>query len=440
MPRYNELVVAATHNSYSPGERGSIPHQLDAGVRFIELDIHDNGIETLHDYRLGHLKPGAEVAHGGGNPTTDMLSDWLQVIAGWSARKRPHVPIVVMLDLKDPFTDNRSYAGGNFARLNDIVDGCLPMLFTPEELGNWPEHLEGRVIVVLSGDAPSRRAYVRDTGHNPAVAVTAGGRIVEVHDSGTGDLWYWTGEFVSPTSVRWHRHGWYDTGRSPAIAMDDAGRIVEVHMDPTDSQLWYRVGQLGPDFELSWTAVGGRPFPHDDPGISPSVRFVGANAVREVHRGTSSGRWYWNGALAGGKVNWTRSDSGRTNDPQFPKAQAAAGGRSIIVSTASNGAFGGDTLLYAAGGGGVQRIRYRQRCFTEVQPGDDVLSRDGLWFFAGPAGDAAWAARWRRQGKLVRLWDFDEVVRTDPPVNYAATNHPDAQWYRDYLASVGAVS
>lgn len=38
----------ATHNSYSGnlgGTRGSIVSQLDAGVRFLELDIHDEGLQ-----------------------------------------------------------------------------------------------------------------------------------------------------------------------------------------------------------------------------------------------------------------------------------------------------------------------------------------------------------------------------------------------------------
>jgi hypothetical protein len=303
------------------------------------------------------------------------------------------------------------------------------------------------VIVVLSGDTGNRRAYARDPGHNPAVAVNAAGRIVEVHDSGDGDLWYWTGEFISATEVRWHRHGWYDTGRLPAVALNRAGRVVEVHQAPSGDRLWYRVGSLTADHELEWTASAGRSFPNEDNGRNPSVRFVDASAtrVREIHESQSTGdRWYWNGTVSGGAIAWTRDDGGQTHHPLFNKSQDSAGGRAISVKTGSNGAFGSDTLLFNAGSTRSQRIRYRQLAFVEVQPGDGDLAQEGAWFFAAPASDGGarrWAQGWRRGGKLVRLWQFNSSnFGTDPPPSYPATDHSDAGWYVDYCAAVSAVS
>src|SRR4051812_7686345 len=120
MARYKEIVVAATHNSYSGGDRGSLTHQLDHGVRFVELDVHDNDFGQA-GYRVGHDEPGDAVEHSGGNPPGNGLGEWLQVIADWSAQQRTHVPIVVALDLKDPLTDNPSYRDGNPAALNDAL-------------------------------------------------------------------------------------------------------------------------------------------------------------------------------------------------------------------------------------------------------------------------------------------------------------------------------
>ena len=37
-------------------------------MRFVELDVHDNGYAEVGDYRVGHLDPSHEVAHGGDNP------------------------------------------------------------------------------------------------------------------------------------------------------------------------------------------------------------------------------------------------------------------------------------------------------------------------------------------------------------------------------------
>jgi hypothetical protein len=207
------------------------------------------------------------------------------------------------------------------------------------------------------------------------------------------------------------------------------------------------VGRLTADHELEWTAKAGRSFPDQDNGRNPSVRFLTATAtrVREIHQSPSTGNhWYWNGALSGGAITWTRDDDGRTHDPLFNKSQGSAGARTISVKTGSSGAFGNDTLHFTAGSAESQRIRYPQLAFVEVQRGDDELAREGAWFFAAPAGDGGartWAQGWRQGGKLVRLWQFNAShFGTDPPPSYPATDHPDARWYVNYCAAVGAIA
>lgn len=386
MTRYNDLVFRATHNSYAgapSGDLGSLRRQLDRGVRFLELDVHDNEFASA-GYRIGHESPGSGVVHAGGNPRSDRLGAWLQTIARWSVGNSRHAPITLALDLKDRLTDNRSFAQGNLARLNqELLEAFGPRLFTAEQLpgGRWPtlEALRGRLIVVLSGDQWTRLAYLRDPGHNPAVAVNSTGRVVEVHDSGGGELWYWTGEFASPGRLLWHRHGRYDTGQRPAVARNDAGFLVEVHEDPDpgDDRLWYRVGRLTSDLEIDWLSQAGRGFPGADQGVSPSIRFVdrASELVREVHESPSSGlHWYWNGSLdvASRAVAWSRAeaDEGQTSDPLFDKARDGAARRKLAVRT------------------GFNERRYA----------------------------------------------------TDPPVSFPATDHPATKWYEHYCAGVGAVS
>ena len=66
-------IFRATHNSYSgnvDGAKNSITYQLDHGIRFIELDVHDNGYATSHDYAIGHDSPGDQVDHSGTRPRT----------------------------------------------------------------------------------------------------------------------------------------------------------------------------------------------------------------------------------------------------------------------------------------------------------------------------------------------------------------------------------
>lgn len=450
---FGEVVSAATHNSYagSPtGDLGSVRRQLDRGVRLLELDVHDTAFASA-GYRIGHDAAGDGVAHGAGNPTTDSLRSWLQTVATWSAANPHHAPIVLVLDLKDDLTGNRSYAHGNLARLNAELLDRLPGLVTAEQIGDrpWPtiDALRGHVLAVLSGNLKTRLAYGRDGGHHPAVALNAAGHVIEVHDSGDGDLWYWTGELVSPERVRWHRHGHYDTGQKPAIALDDRGLVVEVHEDPDrgDDRLWYRVGRLTPDFELVWSAAAGRSFPDADEGVNPSVRFVGpaAGHVREIHRSEETGRhWYWDGSWrSDGSMTWTRDDidGGQTNDPRFGTARAAAGRREVQVGCEP----GRDTLVCQAGSAAPRRIRYRPIAFVERQRGDS-RAPDGARFFAADAGDAAartWAEARRREGKLVRLWQFnDPGFATNPPPSFPATDHPAAKWYVDYCAALGVIT
>ena len=461
MSRYNELVFRATHNSYAgapSGDLGSLRRQLDRGVRFLELDVHDSEFASA-GYRIGHASPGDGVVHGGGNPRGDGLGAWLGSVERWSDGNPRHAPITLALDLKDRLTDNRSFAQGNLARLNEeLLEAFGPRLFAAEQLTSdpWPtlEALRGRLIVVLSGDEGTRLGYVRDPGHNPAVAINGSGQVVEVHDSGGGELWYWTGEFSSPGRVRWHRHGRYDTGQRPAVALDDAGLLVEVHEDPDpgDDRLWYRVGRLTSDLEIDWFSQAGQSFPGADQGVRPSIRFVdrASEYVREVHESPRTGQhWYWNGSLdsSSREVIWRReeADEGRTSDPLFDKARDGAAGRKLAVRTGSHGAFESDTLLYTTGSTGSHRIRYRQLAFVETKRGDaPALEREGAWFFSASAKNPdsrKWAQDHRLDGKLVRLWEFNERhYATDPPVSFPATDHPATDWYEDYCAAVGSVA
>lgn len=111
----------ATHNSYSGdfgGKRGSITEQLDAGVRFLELDLHTVNFGAVGDYEIGHGTPGDQVWHQGGNPATNRFRDWLAVIASWSRRHERHAPITVLLDIKTGWGKLPNAAAGNHGALN----------------------------------------------------------------------------------------------------------------------------------------------------------------------------------------------------------------------------------------------------------------------------------------------------------------------------------
>ncbi|MER7274065.1 Ca2+-dependent phosphoinositide-specific phospholipase C [Dactylosporangium sp. NPDC000244] len=441
---FASAVFRATHNSYSGnvgGSRGSITAQLDSGVRFVEFDVHDNGYATNHDYSIGHNGPGDAVDHTG-NPASNLLRDWLQSVSAWSAAHPSHAPLVVMLDLKDDLTDNPSFAAGNLSALNqelrDVFGSRLLMAKdVPGALGTIGS-LRGRVLTLLSGDAGSRTEYRRDAGFHPAVAINARGQVVEVHDSGSGALWYWTGTYGADGRITWLRHGRYDSGTTPAVALSDNGQLVEVHKSQTADTLWYHVGTIGDDGDITWS-----PSRQYDTGVLPTIRFTGGGTtVREVHRSQSSSQnWNWTGTLSAGAMTVAWSGNGKTSDALFDTATATAGGARVSVRTGADGAAPAQTLLYSTGLVSTERIRYVQTAFDEFQAGDAAVLQEGALFYASTASNSAFITAARQGGHIVRGWDFDSAsYATNPPANYPATNHPSDGWYTTLLTQSGAVS
>jgi hypothetical protein len=443
---FASAVFAATHNSYSgnvDGSKGSIVSQLDRGVRFLEFDIHDNGYATNGDYAIGHDAPGNKVDPAG-NPASILLRDWLWTVSVWSAAHPRHAPLLVMFDLKDDLTDNTSFAAGNLTALNqELRDVFGTRLLEAKDVAGalgTVGSLRGRILTLLSGDAGTRTEYRRDVGYNPAVAINARGQVVEVHDSGGGALWYWTGRYGADGRVTWSRHGRYDTGVTPAVALNDNGQLVEVHKSENADTLWYHVGQLDWNGEITWS-----PSRQYDTGILPTISFVDAGTtVREIHRSQSNNQnWDWHGTLnaAAFTVSWNGATHGKTADPRYDKTFSARGSAWVAVWTGPDGAAPAQTLHYATDRVFTDRIRYTQVAFDEYQAGDSALLQEGARFYAATATDTAFITWARQNGRIVRGWDFDSPSdATSPLANYPATNHPSDAWYLNLLNQAGAVS
>jgi hypothetical protein len=443
-PPLPSAVFRATHNSYSGninGARGSIAYQLDHGIRFIELDIHDNGYATSRDYAIGHDSPGNQVDHAG-NPASNNLRDWLNVINTWSVQHPAAAPIVVALDIKDDLTDNVSYAAGNLAALNQELTTVFgPRLLWAADYPASPptvDALRGRVLPLLSGNGKTRTEYKRDVGANPAVAINGRGQVVEVHDSGGGALWYWTGTYGADGRVTWLRHGRYDSGVTPAVALNDNGDLVEVHQSQTATTLWYRVGRLGADGEITWSAS--RQY---DNGVLPTVRFTDAagTQVREIHRSQSSSQnWTWDGALNAGATTVSWTGNAKTSDARYDKATSASGTARVHVWNGADGPTPSQTLRIDTDRHTGDRIRLPQVAFDEFQQGNSAELQQDALFYAAPAGESGFIIAARQAGRLVRGWDFDSAGdATDPPASYPATNHPYDAWYQNLLTQAGAI-
>lgn len=100
----------------------------------------------------------------------------------------------------------------------------------------------------VSWDASS---HSYDTsGIAPSVALTAGGRVLEVHKGGSSDaLYYRMGKLTDKLLISWDKssHQYDSSGFDPAIAVDIYGRVIEVHRGANSSPLYYRTGLIAGD-------------------------------------------------------------------------------------------------------------------------------------------------------------------------------------------------
>ena len=454
MASFHEAVFRATHNSYEHG-RGTIAEQLDSGVRFLEIDVHD--AEYLrHGYRIGHNWPGDAVGNGGGNPASDRLEDWLAAIAEWSGGHDRHAPITVTLDAKNDLTDGESHSAGNFAALNELLRRVFgERLLAASDLGeaDWPplEELRGRILCVLSGSHDGRLGYARDGGYEPAVAVAPSGVVVEAHASGSGGLWYWTGR-QAEGRVRWARHGRYSAGGTPAVAVADGGAVVSVHGAPGNGAACC-VGRLDPGtLEIDWSESSPAPLPAVASNPFPHVRLTGEDRLRVTYE-SSHGRMAFGGRLRDGSIDWDDDDSAgpaTAADARFHRDHAAAGDVEISVVSVHDGSTG-TKLLYGTGTVDADPIRYEQVLFVEGKGADGpfvhdlepVLGPHDPRFYATGGGGGsrpAWGRALRDAGKLVRFWGFEEAdTGRDFVPSFPACDHPSAGWYTRYCDENGAL-
>lgn len=153
---------------------------------------------------------------------------------------------------------------------------------------------------------PSRKY---DNGQRPAVAAS-GTTVVEVHESeGNSGLWYHVGRIEGDT-VRWGGSHKYDSGANPRVAMNRHGVVVEVHKSEWNAGLWYHVGRVSGD-TIKWG-----PSRKYDTGITPSVSINDDGVVVEVHQSEGNdGLWYHVGRVSGDSISWGPSrkyDTGTT--------------------------------------------------------------------------------------------------------------------------------
>ncbi|NUR50707.1 MAG: phosphatidylinositol-specific phospholipase C domain-containing protein [Hamadaea sp.] len=436
---FREAVFAATHNSYSGnigGDRGDLTTQLDRGVRQLELDLHlVNG-----RFEVGDDGPGDAVYHGGTNPKTNALPDWLLTIKKWSAQHPEAAPITLVLAMHSNLNTDQGVASVLVDDLTENIGADRLARLSPKAT---VDDLRGKIIPVLSGRMDSRLAYLRDQGVVPAVAVNSHGQVVEVHDSGHGTLWYWIGQWQADNTVRWLSHGRYDTGTNPAVALTDSGMLVEVHQSEHAKRLFYRLGQIDSTGGLRWRV----PSTSYGDGERPSLLLTGPSTVNEIHRTDTHPVEYLTrtGQIGQKEIRW--SGLTITHDHGHPTDWGCtAASRCIEVRTGGFSYLMEKTLQYRTNvldDSAWQRVIYPQIMATEVQYDDSKERRVypmlllNSTFAAAPADRGVAQTTWmndvRDWGHPLREWAFAQDSQGLPIPNFPSTDHPYATWYLRYL-------
>jgi hypothetical protein len=434
MPAYDATLFRGTHNSYSGGARGSLVDQLGAGVRWLEIDVHARGFAALGDFRVGHLKPGSEVAFGDGNPDSALLGDWLAVVARWSSQ-HAHAPITLVLDAKDDLVSPDCGSPEDLNRRLEAAFGAR--LFTRDEhdrAGSWPDvaALGNRIVAVLSGNGNTRASYRWAFGTEPAMSVNSRGDVVVVYRSTAGDLNCFVGAIGDAGSIEWQHKSTYCFSRMPlsrpAVGVNDEGWIVAAHQfEPPEgfvgARLESMVGRIGEDRRVTWYrsdvfAQGG----------APSLELQG-NEVRALHA-TGGGRRQITGSLNTRRrtIDWGRARKTQSTPP--PSDRALWRGRTLRCGTDPGGA-----VVCGSAAGALPPVRFRQVVFVEEQKGDARESMRDALFFAADAKDRPALDAARRRGQVVRAWGFEQA---DVPgqAQVPATDEPRAAWYERYTDGV----
>jgi len=190
--RLNQIQVVGTHNSYHlrpPAamlkaamsirkdarewdySRQPLDQQLDQGVRSFELDLHCSA-QGWHVLHVPTFDPGT---------TAPKFEDALKVIREWSEKHPRHVPISLLLELKEEGfqlsrafrrpeledlerldADLRAVIGTERLLTPDDVRGDSATLWEAVSTSGWPElsAAAGKVFVILHESGPNRTAYL----------------------------------------------------------------------------------------------------------------------------------------------------------------------------------------------------------------------------------------------------------------------------------------
>lgn len=367
----------ATHNSYSGnnaddkgGYRGSIVQQLDLGLRYLEIDIPGGPVDGA--FQVGHSTTKSEdrVYHSKGNPESNDLGDWLEVIANWSrsGENSGHDPIVVALEVKEgndfkadfwkklsdlvgksfqgiivapsDFHGNKTTlkevkgkvfvvsipANGKLTTSDPLIFKCNDALEQEDNVVFYTRHASDAnatmIDTIRSDDKSIRLAFFGNNDHDTSLPASN-------YPSCDTPYFGWYARYFEDngietlpdfhlSGVTWYEEHRYDRGINVDAAVNNSGMVVEVHNAHSDpDELWYNAGVLDTANKVvNWFLLPDDKRHYSSGGIDPTVALNDSGIVVEVHATEGNNLYCRAGVLnsGNGTITWSPSakyDTGR---------------------------------------------------------------------------------------------------------------------------------
>jgi hypothetical protein len=175
----SELQLKGSHNSYHRAPRIALSRKWRYSHAPLEVQLANQSVRQL-ELDVRYVRGELMVTHlplVDGRSSCKRLVDCLQSVKKWSRAHPSHLPIFVMIEIKEDFAPSR--LDGRLDAIDFAITRVFPrdMLLTPERVAGtsaslreavldrgWPtiEETRGQIAFVMFGPRRHKRAYTRD--------------------------------------------------------------------------------------------------------------------------------------------------------------------------------------------------------------------------------------------------------------------------------------
>eukprot|EP01125_Pyxidicula_operculata_P017412 TRINITY_DN6099_c0_g1_i2.p1 TRINITY_DN6099_c0_g1~~TRINITY_DN6099_c0_g1_i2.p1 ORF type:complete len:466 (-),score=85.04 TRINITY_DN6099_c0_g1_i2:1-1398(-) len=432
----------------------TITSQLDSGVRCLEIDLHTEGSQSIRDFSVGLSKPGDAVNAGTKakpNPKSHKLGPWLEQINIWSDKNPQHSPITIVFNIRDEMYKYKPLEG-SITQLMLLCEKMFPKkIFQKHNYDltkEWPSvsDMTEKILIVMSGNLKTRLFCLHDVGFNPSL-VSCKESIIEVHNTRTGHLFYWSGKASIKKNgepyIKWKWHSKYDTGITPHIDINKSYVIVEVHQSQNNSGLWYNVGRLGVDGFIIWSEVESPTERKFASGQRPKVTILDDSENPQImvtyHDGKKFVKMSGKCDVSEGIITWEDPiDAPDVGPASSNTTLVDLNGNDLTITVSTkNTSYADSTLICTIlhkDKSYEGNIKFQQNFFVEYNSSDPDSIRDdpSVMFASSPFSTnmQPWIQAMHKKNKIVRIYNFNSGNMVDG-VNFPSTNYPEREWYSE---------